>query len=130
MKSVLSRFILIFAIVLAAATSAKADVAVLIGITDDSVTLHRVERSESYETAEQARSDALLKLRALPLVQAKTNHAPNSLQIEWYDQNGTLVHQESRPDPRFIHAPGGQDAVLPETMVLLRAPATAVEIRV
>lgn len=130
MKNAVCQIVLMVIALLASATPASADVAVLMQITDESVTVRRVERSESAESIEQDRSDAIIKRRASSLDEPIKGGSDNNLVIEWFDASGALVHRETRPDPRFVHAPGGEDAVLPEAMILMRAPASAVEMRV
>lgn len=109
------------------APPAHADVAVLIRITDTVVTLQRVERSVSNP---EESSDAIIKRLQAPLEDRTQGTLANRLVIEWFDASGTLVHRESQQDPRFIHAPDGKDVVLPEALILIRAPGDAVEIRV
>lgn len=130
MNKIIAQIVLSCMVLIGVTAPASADVAALIRITDVSVTLHRVERNESIEFTEQDHSDAIIKRRALPQAGENSDNSSSSLLIEWFDANGTLVHRESQPDPRFVHAPGGEDVVLPEAMVLIRAPANAVELRV
>lgn len=130
MKSVDIRIVLTLIVLLFLSAPATADVAVLVRITDFSVTLQRVERSESIESLGQDQSDAIIKRLAAPLDANNKANSGNSLVVEWFDAAGTLVHRESRADPRFVHAPGGEDVVLPEAIVLMRAPASAVLVRV
>jgi len=138
MKTVIYQTISIILVLLAIAAPARADVAVLVGITGDSVTLHRVERSESIETVEQDLSDAIIKRRSLsPVGSIKLDtvdklllETVDKLLIEWFDASGALVHRESRSDPRFLHAPNGEYVVLPEATVLIRAPSDAVTMRI
>lgn len=119
---------LLFGLLLGFST-AQADMAVLIQITDQSVILARVERndSENVLTEEEATEQFMRDLAApktdLPSIDDK-------LVVSWYDAQGGLVHQEVLRDPRFVHAPGSEERVLPEATLLLRAPNEAVLLRV
>ena len=131
MKHVLQTiFVCVALLGVTAPTPVSADVAVLISITDAAITVHRVERTESTDSFAQEHSDAIIKERALPTSDATKGNSANSLVVEWFDASGKMVHREAQPDPRFVHAPGGGDVILPEALVLIRAPNSAVEMRV
>lgn len=125
---------LIFGLLLGA-SSAQADVAVLIQITSQSVSLERVERVDQSEAALTAEtpndSDATQRLiQGLTTNKSTMTEDDSKLLVRWYNALGELIHYEVLRDPRFIHAPGSPEMVLPEATQLLRAPNSAVMLRV
>jgi len=110
------------------APAARADVAVLIEITDQSVLLHRVQRASEENLSDREATEQLLRKKAM--TKPALTDANDQLMVRWFDADGQLIHHESLRDPRFIHAPGSQERVLALATQLLRGPNAAVLLHV
>jgi len=114
-----------------ALSTARADMAVLIQITDQNVSLTRVERViEVGADVPMVVEDTQQLLPGSPTSKPALPEDEDKLLVRWYNANGELIHHEVLRDPRFIHAPGSQEMRLPEATQLLRAPNDAVLLRV
>ncbi len=140
-KKSLSQLSLLFFSLLLVQTSAHADMAVLIQVTQNTVQLERVQRSESAEFESSADEDVaqIMNEQAQPKEErldadrsALSDLLENNdkLVVYWFNANGKLVGRELLRDPRFVHAPGSKEVILPEATLLLRAPNEAVLMRI
>lgn len=114
---------------LLAVSNAKADMAVLIQISDETVSLVRIEKTGAADP--QTDHEATRQL----MQRTKTNSLflpedEDKLSVRWFNAAGELVHHEMLLDPRYIHAPGSQERQLRAAIQLLRAPNDAVLLRV
>ena len=109
------------------ATPSRADVAVMLQITQAQVSVQRIVRQEP---TEMDLSDEAIKRRSAEFPSKLQNPVEDMMLVEWLDAAGLVVHREVRKDPRFVHDPNGVAVVMPETVVLLRAPSSAVQLRV
>jgi len=104
-----------------------ADVAVLVKLSSNGVTIERVQRSEP---SELERSQEAIRKQALTQ-QLQTREQLGSaleLHVRWIDRAGQLVHRSVHRDPRYVHAPGNDTIELPEAVLLLRGPSSAVQL--
>jgi len=107
--------------------SASADVAVLLQLTHHDITVERIRR-RAPGVVEQSRV-AVRKIRGGAGFSAfEAGSSVGFVQLAWYGADGQLVHTELKPDPRFTHAPGGQDVAFPSAILRAKGPSSAIRL--